>query len=275
MVTSMHGAAWAFAIFLLMTSVFSVVILQVVTGAFPDGDSPQPLESWFSSLPWTALTLFQCFLGGKDWGKVVTPMNDDISPVAGVIFSVFVVISLFIIANLFISMLVEVMLKAVREDKDEEKAKNIGDVFTAIGEGDLTWETFASKLESATMVEYFRSIDVSPCVAGARSIFELIDEDNTGLLTTQAAAAGCLRLRGPARALDLALLARDSRESADLMNRMFDDIERITRWLGDEQRRHRDPQRFMSESSSRMPPDASVSLEDFTKGGGTPGSASP
>merc|ERR1719401_2990123 len=54
------------------------------------------------------------------------------------------------------------------------------------------------------MVEYFRSINVD--TSEAQGLFELIDVDGSGTVDANEIVQGCLRLKGTARALDVALL---------------------------------------------------------------------
>merc|ERR1712014_174358 len=60
---------------------------------------------------------------------------------------------------------------------------------------------------SQTMNEYFKTIDVDP--SEAKGLFELLDTDNSGGVDTSEMVNGFLRLRGPAKALDIALLIRE------------------------------------------------------------------
>merc|ERR1712203_323342 len=68
-------------------------------------------------------------------------------------------------------------------------------------------EDFRTKLQTNAMQEYFKQINVE--VAEARSLFDLLDEDGSGSIDSKEIAEGCLKLRGPARALELSLIARD------------------------------------------------------------------
>merc|ERR1719199_1840014 len=73
--------------------------------------------------------------------------------------------------------------------------------------GVMTWEMFESQLDKRNMQEYFRAIDVDP--SEARGLFRLLDLDGSGAIDAEEFLSGCLRLRGPAKALDLALLMHE------------------------------------------------------------------
>merc|ERR1712187_832211 len=89
-------------------------------------------------------------------------------------------------------------------------AKRIRDLFLTKDDeepGEIHWEDFKAKLKTNAMQEYFKQINVE--VAEARSLFDLLDEDGSGSVDSKEIVEGCLKLRGPARALELSLLARD------------------------------------------------------------------
>merc|ERR1719364_90285 len=73
----------------------------------------------------------------------------------------------------------------------------------------MTWKTFQSQLDQPNMKAYFRAIDVD--VSEAKGLFRLLDLDGSGFIDAEEFLSGCLRLRGPAKALDLALLMHEVR----------------------------------------------------------------
>jgi hypothetical protein len=80
-------------------------------------------------------------------------------------------------------------------------------------EGSLSWEQFQERLNSVQMQEYFKSLDVDP--SEAHGIFRLLDLDNSGGLEMEEFVSGCIRLRGEAKALDLAVLIYEMRRLAN------------------------------------------------------------
>merc|ERR1711920_359794 len=103
-------------------------------------------------------------------------------------------------------------------DTDAFMIENITELFTPPGSksgellGELTWEDFESRLEHPRMREYFKAIDVHP--SDAKGVFRLLDLDDSGSIDANEFLSGCLRLRGNAKALDVAVLMHEVRRLA-------------------------------------------------------------
>merc|ERR1712151_215810 len=70
--------------------------------------------------------------------------------------------------------------------------------------GTITWEEFMKQLDEPDMEKYFTSLDID--ASEARGLFLLLDTDESGHIDSDEFMQGCLRLRGPAKAIDLATL---------------------------------------------------------------------
>merc|ERR1711948_197480 len=73
-------------------------------------------------------------------------------------------------------------------------------------EAQITWDAFKGKLHTPAMLDYFKTIDVDP--SEGRGLFDLLDVDDSGTVDASEMVNGFLKLRGPAKALDIALLMR-------------------------------------------------------------------
>merc|ERR1712203_4802 len=67
---------------------------------------------------------------------------------------------------------------------------------------------FEEAVEDASMVAYFSALGLE--IADVKSLFVLLDRDQTGSIDIEEFLVGCLRLRGEARSLDLAKLQFES-----------------------------------------------------------------
>merc|ERR1719284_1939562 len=75
--------------------------------------------------------------------------------------------------------------------------------------GILTWEDFEDSLDDPAIQLYFKAVDLD--IAEARNLFLLLDSDGSGAVETGEFVTGCLRLKGDAKAIDLATLMYDTR----------------------------------------------------------------
>lgn len=216
--SSTSSLLWAMVLLLLTVFVFSELFLQIVLSAGSDrpgtAEYSAEIEFYFGSLYRTFLTMFECIVGGISWDAVVRPLVEDISPWMGVAFCVYISTCIFAIMNLLTGIFVDKAMRTVREDKDNVVAWRIHDLFmgvdSVIGQNydeEVTFELFKEVLKAPAMVEYFKQINVE--VKEARWLFDLIDMDASGSLDSKEIVDGCLSLRGPARALELAILMKD------------------------------------------------------------------
>lgn len=77
----------------------------------------------------------------------------------------------------------------------------------------VTWDLFESKLSSRPMTEFFKTIDVAQ--SEAKYLFKLLDADSSGAVDTEEMVNGCLKMRGPATALEILLLMQWVRDMRD------------------------------------------------------------
>merc|ERR1719221_254160 len=99
-------------------------------------------------------------------------------------------------------------MSTAREEHDAQLAIMIKNCFFGEVEGDgdmnITWEEFRRVVDSEEMRSYFRDMKID--IGEARGLFDLIDCDGSNSVSADEIVRGCLRLRGPAKSLDLALL---------------------------------------------------------------------
>jgi len=208
---SVQPAFWALVLLLMLVYVFSVFFLQIIGDSSNQSDE---LEEYFSSMGGTILVLFDALIGGVEWQAIVKLLISDVSPVMGVVFIVYITLGLFVVMNMVMSVFLDKVTRTVREDKDESVKERITQIFAPDSASDadeleINWEHFAAKLRQPVLQEYFRSIDIEVTEADARGVFDLLDFDGGGFLSANEIVTGCLRLRGPARALEMSLVLRE------------------------------------------------------------------
>jgi len=174
------------------------------------------LENLYGNVFRTKLTLFQSITGGMDWSDASEPINDIGATNWLFVFLLYIAFSLLCMLNVVTGVFVESALLSAKKQEDQYMIGNVKEFFRSEDGSmlqSITNESFMEQLKTKPAIQdYFKSIDVSP--QEADGLFELVDRDNDGELDTVEFMHGLLELRGPARALELAILEQEFRHDA-------------------------------------------------------------
>lgn len=217
---SLKTLVWAVLLLFLIIFVFGVWLTQLVSdNRIRNGENSGTLK-YFGSLGDSLLSLFQAVTGGFDWRDAASALMSDMHPLIAIAFCVYVAVAVLAVMNIVTGVFVDAALQSAREDKDYFIINNVRELFAHVkGEqaGLLTWEDFEFQLNAgkkdSTVFEYFKAMDVDP--SEAKGLFQLLDLDNDGSIDAEEFLSGCLRLRGPAKSMDLALLMHEVRRIAN------------------------------------------------------------
>jgi len=226
---------WAFVCLTVTLYVFSIVFLEGVYGYFRrceyislsevDRDVYAGLSEFFGSLEMSMTSLFMAVSGGLDW-EVFWKVMAAIGPFYGYMFVGYVMITLHGLLNVVTGIFVDsamILAKndehlASQEDRESRKAyihhmRRILSDADADGSGTITWNEFEDHLHDAKLRRYFLMWGLD--VAEAKHIFRILDEDNSGEVSIEDFLAGCYRLKGEARKLDMTVLMYENKKMAD------------------------------------------------------------
>lgn len=206
---SMRSLGWTILLMLLIKYIIGVYLCQLVadTGSENPAALSTELMYWFGNLPRAVLSLYQAMTGGVDWNDLSEPLETSISPIMSVVFALYIAFAVLAMMNVVTGVFVESALGSAREDREREvihavrKIFNMGD---ANKNGVLSWQEFAGTLEDPSNARYFATIGIN--AQEARGLFNLLDADDSGSISVQEFIQGCLRLRGQAKAIDMATL---------------------------------------------------------------------
>merc|ERR1719454_12202 len=163
------------------------------------------------------LSLFQAITGGDDWRNAIDVFEDDSSFfLQALLFSIYVSFAVLVMLNLVTGVFVEGAQRIVKQDKDAELMRVVCKAFGQVDDDDsmcVTYEEFMSHLDDGSLDAYFSALDLSK--HHASSLFMLLDMDHSQSLSVDEFVRGCMRLRGPARSIDLAALAHDFQNVAE------------------------------------------------------------
>jgi hypothetical protein len=223
--SSFRALLWTVVLLFLVIYVVAVWLTELVadyrqrnpgnTAAHTD------LARYWGSLGTTLLTLFQSITSGVDWEEAVSPLHIHISPIMSPVYALYIAFASLALMNIVTGVFVESALSSARTDKDYFVINGVRELFAGPSgqiSGSLTWKRFETQLQSPLMREYFRALNVDP--SEAEGIFRLLDLDDSGSIDAEEFLHGCLRLHGPAKALDLALVMHELRRQGDFMEKL-------------------------------------------------------
>merc|ERR1719502_1315343 len=75
--------------------------------------------------------------------------------------------------------------------------------------GSLSWSEFSNAMKDPEMTKYFRAIDID--TVEAQNLFRLLDIEDRGEVDYVEFLDSCLRLKGPAKAVDLVTVVHEGR----------------------------------------------------------------
>ena len=120
-----------------------------------------------------------------------------------------------------------------QDSLDQAMVETINGVFMKHApNGAITYDELKTIIRcSPEMRHFFNSINVD--ASEARRIFLLLDYDNDGQIDYDEFVHGALRLRGNSKALDLALLAKESNHVNEWVARRFQKLDQSLKWICD------------------------------------------
>jgi len=168
--------------------------------------------------------------GGISWGELF----DALQPLGGfymIVFLVYITLSVFVVSNIITGIFVDSAMHAAKTDQDsvirEEMAKQKGcinkihKVFTELDrdfDGKISLAEFEAAFADPNMVTYLSVLGLE--VNDVKALYCLLDHDRSGSIDIEDFIVGCLRLRGEAKSLDLAMIQLQSDWLVDTVDSM-------------------------------------------------------
>jgi len=211
-VISVRSLLWTGILLLLMVYMVGLFLTQMVSEARIAGELDAQVEEslvyFYGSLPLSMLSLFMAITGGVDWDDLMRPLSDGISWGFAWLYVIYVGFSTMCLMNVVTGVFVDSVLVRAKLDREQFLVRNAGEIMSASGDGGaLNLEQFLALVDTPPMQEFFKGIDAN--VTEAARLFSVVDVDESGLVDAEEFLTGCLRLHGPAKALDTAVLVQN------------------------------------------------------------------
>merc|ERR1740129_1496985 len=218
--------------------VFGIIFTEGVAEHLeaPEG-SEQPagssaLRRAFGSLPRTVFSLFKSVCGGENWGNIVDPLSDlNWAYVAA--FNSYIAFVYFAVLNVMTGVFCQSAIETAQKDADlvvqdllnekDELTRRLREVFSdtfdEFQSGELTLAQFEYHLSDERLQAVFASMSI--LVDDGWTMFKLLDVRKTGVINIDDFVEGCLRIRGPAKKLDLMRISSEQRVIVGMLQDMM------------------------------------------------------
>jgi len=223
--TSITTLLWSLLLLFSVMFAFSVLFVQGVaeftnhaeTGlvsAHPD--NVRILHEHYGSLLRGCLTLYKAISNGVSWGNVMDPLTVVDNTFIG-LFLAYISIVFFGVLNVVSAVFVESAMASQAHYKDlriyesrkakTELVRHMKEVFRQIdedGSGEISFEEMDHFLTDPKLKEYVESLEIS--VEDTAMLFQLMDDDDSGVVDIEEFCSGLMRLQGDAKSFDVQLL---------------------------------------------------------------------
>jgi len=213
----------------------------------------EQLALFYGSIQRTMLTLFMSVTGGIDWRVAAYPLAR-----LGMWYSVlwvgYIAFMVLGVLNILTGIFVDAAMQSMNGDRDNVVAtrieenqsliKGINALFKATdkdGSGFLSEEEFEMLLEDVEMVAYLDAMGID--ISEVKYLWRLLDADHSGQISINECVAGFLRMKGPARAIDIVELLHENQTLMKQITAVHRDLrlvvknrQKITSYAGSEVR---------------------------------------
>jgi len=219
-VGALRHLSWAVTLLLLLMYVMGVYITQLTLDhrldhdltrdAVASSDAVAAMIFYYGSLGDTILSVYKAVTGGVDWGDILEPLRERISIWTVPAFMMYIAFVMLCVLNVITGVFVESALATAKRDRASVMVSNVKSVFDQYDKnnsGMLNWDEFKDACDSKDMKTILASLEIDS--SEAEGLFHLLDVKETGHVTPQEFAIGCVRLSGTSKALDLGILMRE------------------------------------------------------------------
>ncbi|CAE8621739.1 unnamed protein product [Polarella glacialis] len=210
---------------LLMTTVLLVFGIFFTDGAVAfelqqpkggDSEALRDVQRFFGTLSGSSLSLYMAMSGGLDWVEMWNAL-EPLPMEYRLAFLTFLTFAIFALLNVVTAVFVETALQRSQNDTElmvqqemEQKVEfvetmqRIFQELDSNGSGTLSLDEFEQQLDDEHILAFMSTLELD--VDQVRMLLTLLDRDQNGEVDIEEFIAGCLRLKGGAKSLDMAIL---------------------------------------------------------------------
>eukprot|EP00929_Paragymnodinium_shiwhaense_P019676 TRINITY_DN13335_c0_g2_i1.p1 TRINITY_DN13335_c0_g2~~TRINITY_DN13335_c0_g2_i1.p1 ORF type:complete len:705 (+),score=175.58 TRINITY_DN13335_c0_g2_i1:150-2264(+) len=274
---SLRSLVWTLVVLTVIMYTVGVILTLIVddhlSGVIDLTEKDEDLRRYYGSVMTSVYYLFAGVVGGISWTYLSEPLFE-VSLVSGPLFCFYIAFCYFAVMNVVTGVFVDKAIRTAEQDRDTQSADTLQQLFdndakvsakhrvsTRDEHQYITWPEFESKLSCPQMAAYLDELNVS--AQDAAGLFDLLDEGGQGRIAKADFISAAFRLRGPAKALELAIFSRDSQKA---QNRMWDKLSGLQSTLAElgqillSAEHHSEGERSPCEADTPTPSDAGCSI---------------
>ncbi|CAL1164093.1 unnamed protein product [Cladocopium goreaui] len=222
---TLKSLVWALVLLALIMYVFAIMLSSAAIDRLVDlQDLPRDawsasdlaLEGFWGSMGDAVSTLFMSITGGISWQIAETPLMG-LSLAWKVVFMLYISFTMFAVLNVMTGVFCQSAIESAARDHDMAMQNVMSDkeaftrkflhLFHMLDQDDtglITLVELEERMEDVDVKTYFEALELS--IDDVWTFFRLLDGDDGQEIDVEEFIYGCMRLRGEAKALDLAKL---------------------------------------------------------------------
>eukprot|EP00929_Paragymnodinium_shiwhaense_P015583 TRINITY_DN12369_c0_g1_i1.p1 TRINITY_DN12369_c0_g1~~TRINITY_DN12369_c0_g1_i1.p1 ORF type:complete len:836 (+),score=150.79 TRINITY_DN12369_c0_g1_i1:237-2510(+) len=232
---------WAMVLIISVSFMVGVCFVQASTAHLREARetvTPEEVElikDCWGSVQTATLTLYSSVTGGVSWQEVA----EGLWPIGSAYYSLFLLYILFytcVISNTITSLFVESTM--VNADKDqqvviqnalehtEEYIDKLRGWFSSVdkdGNGCVTYDEFCEKLQDPEAMAFASTLNIE--LTDLKQFFAGLSHNGTRPVNLETFVVGCIRLRGPAKSMDLLELIFHEREATEEIRQQLSELQ--------------------------------------------------
>lgn len=214
---SINSMFWSIVLILVITGCLGICFVQAATEELRQNSDvvvDEELDEWWGSVPKAMISMYMASFGGEDWRKIAEPLEGLSSGFFYGVFLLYIGFFHCVIANTLTSLFVEatisnadtdhqqlIMLELENKDK---YIKMLSSWFKSIADGEtrqVSMDTFTQQLHRPEMFAFASRMGIE--ITDIRQFFAVLTSNGTKPVDLETFVIGCIKLKGPAKSMDL------------------------------------------------------------------------
>jgi len=248
-VSTLGSLFWTLMLLLIIFYSFGVVITQLAVEhcrfltVESTGDvnavpvCPDGLETYWSNVLRSMLTLFMSITGGLDWEAPYRPLRE-FSDVAAGLVVIYVALTVLAVLNVVTGVFCNTAIESAASDKDvatlrQMQAKNkqvetLRSIFQELDRGktnELSIEDINEAIEQGELSGFLESMGIS--TNDVWTLFMLLDSDKEGCIDLDEFVTGCMQLHGPAKSMQIAKMSFENKLARQALKNLSKEVKAL------------------------------------------------